>query len=164
MNWLFLSNFSKIIPTTKMRYFPQQWNIINPVMCVKRSWNTCLNPIHVLTVYGSPTIKNLRLLCKENEMLLVRFRKLEDSARSALVYMSCSGLSNLFEKTFLLGLAIPKFWHVKLSPKPVERTAKTSLFCCRQVMTIPCWSFNATFWVELPKSCRETSSNIADTL
>ena len=38
------------------------------------------------------------------------------------------------------------------------------LFCSRQVMAILCSFFNAIFWVELPKSCRETSSNIADTL
>ena len=38
------------------------------------------------------------------------------------------------------------------------------LFYSRQVMAILCSSFNATFWVELPKSCRVTSSNIADTL
>ena len=31
-------------------------------------------------------------------------------------------------------------------------------------MAILCSSFNATFWVELPQSCRVTSSNIADIL
>ena len=37
-------------------------------------------------------------------------------------------------------------------------------FGSRHVMAILYSSFNASFWVELPKNCRVTSSNIANTL